>query len=181
MTDRWTREPSSAELAIERRQTQAAKIRRNRIIAGGIIAATLPFYCAGLLLWAFAPNDVGGGGVVPPASTLPGIVTRDTSGGGNDEPTLRPTQTLRPTITSLPGLPTTAPGLDLGFPTTVATAFRPPTSTTSPSQTPLPTNTPIPTNTVVPPTNTLVPTETPTATEPVRVRPSDTPIPFLDS
>ncbi len=140
--------------ALERR-------RRNiRIILFIIIGATLPFYCAGFLLWGTAPR----------ASTRDLATATFTPIGGN----LTATNTRPPTNTPL--FRTSTPGSPLGptplqfipptrIPATATSVFIP-TSTLAPTLTPYPTDIPQPTNTPVPaPTNTPIPL------------PSDTPVP----
>jgi hypothetical protein len=158
--------------AVERR-------RRNlRIVFFGIIVATLPFYCAGLLLWASSPQRDRPTATPRPNSTL-ALTT------AAPLPTFTPfgqNQTIPPTFTSIfgggqptsiivtqppvvlppPVIPTATPFI---FPTlTPAPTLTPPPTIALPSETPIP----IPTNTIMTfPTDLPPPvftTETPTAT-----------------
>jgi hypothetical protein len=130
--------------ALERR-------RRNiRIILFVIILGTLPFYCAGFLLWGTAPRQ----------SSSQGINTATFTPIGRD---VTPSRTLPPTSTSIFASATPRSGLQptpLQFippprPTATLTVFIPPVDTLAPTLTPYPTNTsaPAPTN-PPPPTNT---------------------------
>jgi hypothetical protein len=150
--------------AIERR-------RRNlRIVLFVIILATLPFYCAGILLWGSAPPRTR-----PTTTATTGLtITRTVATA---------TRVLFPSITPLGGLTSTlanTPGQFFTFvqPTRLlsatpqpatATDFIFPTSTGAPTLTPQPTLTPAPSNTPIPiPSDTAIPI------------PSDTPIPDSD-
>lgn len=147
-------------MAIERR-------RRNlRIVLFIIIVATLPFYCAGFLLWATAPqrNPIIVSSLTP---TLPPL-TRETPTRVTF-PSLTPfgqigLGTLPPPLVPTPGqffppptrfLSPTPPGIII--PTLAAT----PTDVIIPTSTTAPTLTPLPTNTTEPPTPIPLPTDTP--------------------
>jgi hypothetical protein len=136
---------------MQRYRAEVERRRRNiRLILGAIIFITLPFYCAGIILWGTAQPR------------------------GQTQPTPQPTTPgVAPTATTSP--PTTAPGeasiTPLPITVEVPTVFVPPSDTPvlptrvlSPTPTFLPTSTPLPTFTPPPP---------PTA-EPI----TDTPIPF---
>jgi len=168
-------------LAMERR-------RRNlRIVLFVIILATLPFYCAGFLLWATAPQR--GASALPPTNA-------------NASATFTPLATLTPLASNTPfGLITpifTATSLSplqptpgQFFPPAVTRFLSPtpfifPSLTLAPTLTPfiVPTFTPFPT--LAPPTATpfvaptATPFEPPTATpfvEPPTPLPFDTPTP----
>jgi hypothetical protein len=172
--------------AIERR-------RRNlRIVFFVIIVATMPFYCAGILLWGTAPAPNRPTPSPQALATLPNAATR--------APTFTPFgqgATIPPTFTSLPGFPTfsiaTQPPIVLPPPLLpTATPFIFPTLTPAPTLTPFPTftplasNTPEPTNTPIPfptdtpiilPTETHTQTPTPSPTLELFVIPTDTVIP----
>lgn len=150
------RRPTSDYL--KQRELTESKRRRNRIIFGGIIIATLPFYCVGILLYVLAPPEAA----APPTNTPTQVITQD--GGA----TLRPTNTLRVTNTIVPTRFATATE-GFGVPPTVV-----PPDTATPTITPSPTNTP---------TITLTPTDANTATHTPTHTPAitDTPLPFLDS
>lgn len=140
------------------------KRRRNlRIIFIGIILVTLPFYCAGILLWGTAPRN-----------------------GIQDTASATPTNTELPTV---PGQPSITPlpitvGAVTDFaptqfiPTVVAPTFAPPTliaPTRFVSATP---------TIFVPPTATTPPPLPPSATPPIIIPPTSglptdfTPLPF---
>lgn len=172
--------------AMERRR------RAIRIILFVIILGTLPFYCAGFVLWGTAR-------------------TRSST----DNLTLTPGTPTATMTSTIPGLPTSVPlfltaslnsplqptplqfftpiGGGSVFSTATPTLFFIPTSTFAPSLTPFPSNTPVPlpTNTPIPfptetpisiPTNTPVPlptdTPVPPPTDTPILPPTDTPIPF---
>ncbi|MDX2138259.1 MAG: hypothetical protein SF123_09195 [Chloroflexota bacterium] len=158
-------------LAIERR-------RRNlRIVLFVIILATLPFYCAGFLLWATAER----GGATAPI------------GGGTATATYTPISIQAPATRTLPGIITPLP---FGTPTSVnplqptpgqfipipVTRFLSPTAIFLPTLTLAPTLTPFPP--FEPPTATpfVLPTLPPQPTQPPIIidptKPPDTPIPF---
>ncbi|MCK6577350.1 MAG: hypothetical protein L6Q98_04515 [Anaerolineae bacterium] len=163
--------------AVERR-------RRNlRIVFVIITLGTLPFYCAGILLYLSAPrpiNPVGTPGSltgIPTNTPLivttspPGFIPSNTPLGFatiNIPPTqnpvvvpVYPTQGLPPTLVIVP-IPTQAPTLTL-----------------FPSATPFPSSTPLPPASETPiPTWTFTWTPTPTDTETAFVEP--TPIPFIE-
>jgi len=138
--------------AIERR-------RRNlRIALFIIILATLPFYCAGILLWGSAPQRAENS-----RTTL--TPTHTFTPGATNTPVLFPSITplnfatstfqspLQPTpIQFFPPTRFLSPTPPFAFPT--ATDFIFPTSTLAPSLTPYPTDTP-------PPTAAPLPTDTP--------------------
>lgn len=149
--------------AIERR-------RRNlRIVLFVIILATLPFYCAGILLWGSAPPR----NRPTPTVTTDLSITRTVP---TTTPVLFPSITpigITATLANTPGqFFTFVPPTRILSPTPVpatATDFIFPTSTTAPTLTPPPTLTPEPTDTPIPiPTDTAIPIET------------DTPIPDSD-
>ena len=128
----------------------SAKQGRNRIIAIGVIVATLPFYCVGLVAYFLAPNNpLAAPTATPTATTVP---TEATSTGGDQDPatatptlTLIPTNTLVPTATQPLGVPIT----DTPRVTATLTATATPTLTATPAatNTPVDTATPVPTNT----------------------------------
>ncbi|NWG16715.1 MAG: hypothetical protein HXY41_08780 [Chloroflexi bacterium] len=135
---------------MQRYRAEVERRRRNiRLILGAIIFITLPFYCAGIILWGTAQPR----GQTQPTPTL-------------GTPAIQPTAAL-PTAT-VPGQASITP---LPITVEIPTVFVPPTATDilptrflSPTPTFLPTSTPLPTFTPPPP---------PTA-EPI----TDTPIPF---
>lgn len=149
--------------AIERR-------RRNlRIVLFVIILATLPFYCAGILLWGSAPPRAR-----PTTTATTSVLSTQTLATA--------TRVLFPSITPL-GITSTlgnTPGQFFTFvqPTRIlsatpllatATDFIFPTSTTAPTLTLAPSLTPGPTDTLIPiPSDTAIPIAT------------DTPIPDSD-
>lgn len=142
---------------IRRKELAERGRRRNRIILSGIILATLPFYCAGIIAYVFAP---GGAGSIPTSTPIP-----TTQSAGDGQPvvvTQIPTNTPFATLTSLPALQAT-PTSPLGVPPTTRPLF-----TSTPTVTPVPTLTFTPQSTATPllPTNTPVPEIT------------NTPIPF---
>jgi hypothetical protein len=138
------------------KQELSASTRRNRIIAIGVIVATLPFYCVGVVAYVLAPTNP----LNPPTPTPTVTVTT----APTEDNVIQVTNTLRPTATLLPTLVPTQP--QLGIPATPVPLF---TATTAPTNTPAFTATPVPTNT---PVNTAVPTNT--EVPPI----TDTPIPF---
>ncbi len=158
--------------AIEQRQ------RNLRIVLFVIILATLPFYCAGILLLGTATQKAGASGTNTPTFTP---IRR------TQTPTVRPTNTpfAFGTVTALsPLVPT--PGQF--FP--VATRFLSPTpfilptnifiptSTLAPTLTPYPTDVPPPQPTVPPPpTDPPPPTLTPL---PTQEPPTDPPPPTIE-
>ena len=118
--------------------TERAPAPRSRTllyaILGGIIAATIPFYCSAVFLIILHPTPTQN---VTPSYTAPVIPTRQFP---------------------LPATPTPPLGPQLTF-TPTHTAFTPPT----PTLTPIPSETPRPTHTrAPPPTDTPPPTATPT-------------------
>lgn len=137
--------------AIERR-------RRNlRIVLFMIILATLPFYCAGILLWGTAPQRVRPtptevmmtGQASPTRVTATPIVFPSITPLNGASPTLGPLLPTPPQFFPPPPtvfIPTQPPPTDFIFPT----------PTLAPTLTPVPTLTPIPTDTPPPP-----PTDTP--------------------
>ncbi|MDZ4765506.1 MAG: hypothetical protein SGI73_13220 [Chloroflexota bacterium] len=155
--------------------------RRNlRIVFFGIIVATLPFYCAGLLLWGGSPQR-----------NRPTPTARANATLALTTPAPLPTftlfgqgQTIPPTFTSIFGggqatfVVATQPPVILPppvFPS--ATAFIFPTLTSAPTLTPVPsfTSIPLPTETSIPiPTNTIVPFPT-DLPPPVFETPTETP------
>ncbi len=103
-------------------------------VLGGIIAATIPFYCSAVFLIVLHPTPTQGSS---PSYTAPVIPTRQFPLPATATPPLGPLLTFTPTNT----------------------AFIPPT----PTITPTPTETPPPTRTRTPvPTDTPQPTSTPT-------------------
>ncbi|MEL6150343.1 MAG: hypothetical protein AAFV33_05335 [Chloroflexota bacterium] len=155
MTDGTTSDKTQDYL--RRREAAAQKQRRYRIIFGGVIAATLPFYCAGAILYFVAPNRE-----VVPTSTPTQIVVTEPSGGGDNlaTNTVRPTDLPQATNTPVP------------FQTATNSLGVPPTNTPANTDTPVPTNTPAATNT---PNATSTPFPTLTDTP---IPNSPTPIPF---
>jgi hypothetical protein len=157
-------------LAIERR-------RRNlRIVLFVIILATLPFYCAGFLLWATAER---GGATAP----IGGTATATFTPISIQAPA---TRTLPGIITPLPfGTPTSinplqpTPGQFIPVPVTrflSPTAIFLPTLTLAPTLTPFPTFAPTFTPIPILPTLPPQPTQPPIIIDPTK--PPDTPIPF---
>lgn len=105
-------------------------------ILGGIVAATIPFYCAAVVLIALHPTPT----VPLTPSPTPGAI---------------PSRQFPLPATSTPLNPS------IGTRTPTNTAFIPPTSTITPTPTESPTPTPPPTLTHTPlPTDTPSPTET---------------------
>lgn len=166
--------------------SQAERRRRNlRIVLFIIIIATLPFYCAGFLLWGTAPARQSNDRTTVTATFTP-LATA-----------LTPSRTLQPSITPLgtqlsPLLPTPIQFFPPGgggntnpLPPTESFPVFIPTATFAPTLTPLPTNTFIPPPTLAPPpTNTPIPipSDTPipiVSDTPVPI-PSDTPIPIVE-
>lgn len=152
--------------------------RTTRLLLLAIIVLTLPCYCLGFVLLAYAPaseddstrsstnSTLGGMTSTPfttPTYTPFGFTATPTRAGGpllptpgqlylpTNTPFVWPTPTLTLTPTFQPtGLPTSTPA---------------PTITPSPTLRPtVPTNTPVPTNTL-PPTETPVPTDVPIPTD----------------
>ncbi|HEU0165123.1 MAG TPA: hypothetical protein VFQ54_08760, partial [Thermomicrobiales bacterium] len=107
----------------------------------------------------------------PSASGQTGIVAQDSS----PEATVEPTQTLTPTATTAPPVPTQMPPTNTSVPPT-ATNIPPTNTAVPPTATNVPpTNTALPpTATNVPPTNTSIP---PTATYTMAPTATDTPVP----
>jgi type VI secretion system secreted protein VgrG len=160
--------------AIERR-------RRNiRIILFIIILATLPFYCAGFLLWGTAPRQNARN--LPTATFTP--IGREVTATSTRRPTSTPPFVTRTSISPLGPTP-----FQFIPPTRIpptATIFLPPTSTLAPTLTPYPTDTPLPTNTQPPPptstplplpTDTPIPTDTPVPTNTEAPPPTEPPTP----
>jgi hypothetical protein len=114
-------------------------------ILGGFIAATIPFYCAAVILIAIRPT--------PTQSVAPSFT-----------PAALPTRQLPQPATETP------PGPQLTA-TLTNTAFIPPTATITPTatETPIPTLSPPPTRTPTP-----IPTETPLPTSSSTEVPSET-------
>jgi hypothetical protein len=146
-----------------------------RIVLFLIILSTMPFYCAGFLLWGTAGVRV---------STTETPLFTNTPIGGDRTPTGLPTLTpLRLTVTiGIPLQPTPLqfnpgfPGSGGNVPTQPIfiqpTAVFIPTSTLAPTLTPFPTNTQPPPPTLAPlPTDPPLPTNTP---EPL---PTEAPLP----
>ena len=159
-------------LAMERR-------RRNlRIVLFVIILATLPFYCAGFLLWATAPQRGASAQPLPGGSVTATFTPLATS---NILPSNTPFGLITAIPTSLSPLQPT-PGQ---FIPPAVTRFLSPTPFTFPTLTQAPTLTPFPTfspptaTPFVAPTATLfVPSATPFV-EPTPIPPIEsTPIPF---
>jgi hypothetical protein len=177
-------------LAIERR-------RRNlRIVLFVIILATLPFYCAGFLLWATAERGgatapIGGTATAtytpisiqgPATRTLPGIITPLPFGTATSINPLQPTpgqfipvpvtRFLSPTAIFLPTLtaaPTLTPFPTLPpLPTLAPATFTPIPTLAPPTAVPLPT---LPPPTAEPPTPLPFPTDTPFVVEPPTATP----------
>lgn len=146
-------------LAVEQR-------RRNlRIVLFVIIVATLPFYCAGILLIGTAPQNTASAGAsrTPTFTPIARTVTVTV--------TVRPSNTpFGLTATQLsPLLPTPGQFQPVATrflsptPFVLPTTFVLPTSTNAPTLTPYPTNPPAPTN--IPPTWTPIPTLQPLPTQ----------------
>jgi hypothetical protein len=171
---------------------EAVERRRQiiRIILFFIILGTLPFYCAGFVLWGTAKPRAGA--VTTPFTTNTPIgndvVATDTlfptlslvGGSPTSISPLRPTplQFIPPsgggaivistaTFFVQPFIPsaTLAPTLTLIPTSAPLPTVVPPTSAPLPTDIPLPTSTPIPTDTPVPPTDTPVPTDAPIPTD----------------
>lgn len=169
--------------------TAIDKRRRNlRTLMVAIILGTLPFYCAGILLYLTAPRN----SPIPANSqTPPGNATNTPLGGlASVTPQgFNPTNTPLGQSTFNPLPPTSNPFqpppiLPTAF---VPTSFIPPTSFVFPTLTPAPSLTQIPTWTPQPtwtpmPSETPMPTWTPTATMTMTDTPfvPDTPIPFIE-
>ncbi len=153
--------PQSTSDYLQQRNVADANRRRNRIIAGGVIAATMPFYCAGIILWVLAPTNPL---AAPTATPLPSSTPTDLPAI-----TQQATNTLIPTNTPLPSA--IPPTQGFGVPATFTPQF---TLTQTPTVTPTRTQTPTPTHTFTP---TVTPTDTTTFTPTV----SPTPIPFGES
>ncbi|MEM6527537.1 MAG: hypothetical protein AAF653_04540, partial [Chloroflexota bacterium] len=68
-----TQQPSPDRTSdlLRKRAAAAQKQRRYRIIFGGVIAATLPFYCAGAILYFIAPQQAA----VPTSTPTQTVVT----------------------------------------------------------------------------------------------------------
>lgn len=166
------------------------RIRNTRLLLLAIIVLTIPCYCLGAVMLAYAPDNGGDATAVP---------TNPTLGGMTQQPLLSPTWTPFATWTRTPtqaGAPVGSTPFQLYLPTNTP-VYIPPTSTSAPtwtpyptftltlaptltlppSNTPLPTSTPAPTNTPVPP-NTPAPTLTPQPT--VAPQPADPPPPPTD-
>lgn len=155
--------------------------RRNiRIILFVIILTTLPFYCAGALLWGTAPRR---------AATPTDILPSFTPIGADLTQTSTPTLTSTPLFVTLTQLSPLQPTPGQFFVPTRSITFTPfptlfiPTSTLAPSLTPFPSTTPFPTNTPLPqPTNTPLPQPTdtplPLPTDTPVPLPTDTPVPL---
>lgn len=155
--------------------------RRNiRIVLFIIIVGTLPFYCAGFLLWGTARPRGAANVTAPIGATNTPLV-------GEPTQIIPPSSTpfgLTPTLLS-PLQPTPLQFVPIQRPPTLTPAFIPviPTSTLAPSLTPFPTITPFPTATPLP-TNTDVPPPTNTDIPPVPTNtdvpplPTNTPLPF---
>ncbi|MBE2268447.1 MAG: hypothetical protein IAE80_09475 [Anaerolinea sp.] len=150
--------------------------RRNlRIILVIIIAATVPFYCAGIILLSTAPTRST---IVPPSPTNPRAVQATNTVPGFASVTPLPQQgnsTLAPT----PGQFFTPVQVTFVLPPTlIPTVYVYPTLTIAPSLTPFPSDTPQPTwtNTTLPqptliPPDTETPTSTPTDTATLEIIP----------
>jgi hypothetical protein len=170
--------------------SQAEKRRRNlRIVLFIIILATLPFYCAGFVLWGTAPATGTNNRFSTSTATFTPIGVIVT-----------PSRTLEPSVTPLgtqlsPLLPTPIqfqPGGGSGgntnpvpIPPTATFPVFIPTATFAPTLTPFPSSTPIPppTQTPIPiPSSTPIPTDTPIpiVTDTSVPIPSDTAIPLVD-
>jgi hypothetical protein len=104
-------------------------------ILGGIVAATIPFYCAAVVLIVLRPTPTA---AVTPSSTPEALPTRQFPAPATNTPP--------PTLQ--------------GSYTPTHTPFIPPTATITPTSTDTPTPTPPPTL-----THTPLPTETPSPTE----------------
>jgi hypothetical protein len=137
--------------------------RQLRIVFFSIIVATLPFYCAGLLLWSTAPQPNRPTPTAPAQTLLATTVifpTRTNPGEGiTIPPTFTQVQISQPTFQIVTQPPIIPPPV---LPT--ATPFIFPTITPAPTLTPLPTDTPLP-----------IPTSTPTPTDTALPIPTNTP------
>lgn len=131
---------------------QLERRRRNiRLILGAIIVITLPFYCAGVILWGTAPQrGVQATPNLPPVTNTAIIVP--TVGGS-----VTATFISVPTVTSFP-ITIGVPPVTISFPTQPPT-IAVPTRFLSPTPTFLPLPTAIPTN--IPPPPPPPPTDTP--------------------
>lgn len=143
--------------------------RQLRIVFFGIIVATLPFYCAGLLLWSTAPQPNRPTPTAPAQTVIATTVVFPTRTNPGDGVTIPPTftqvQIIQPTFQIVTQPPIILPPV---LPT--ATAFIFPTITPAPTLTPFPTDTPLPIPTSTPmPTDTAlpIPTNTPVDLVPV--------------
>lgn len=131
-------------------RTQVEQRRRNiRLILGAIIALTVPFYCAGFILWGTAPRRDA---ILPtPTRGTNTPFVPQTPGADTATPSITPLFTSQPGVTLLPPITIVIP---TAFPTTVPlpTRYLSPTATFLPPPTAVPTNTPppLPTNTPSP-------------------------------
>ena len=153
--------------------------RRNlRIVLFVIILATLPFYCAGILLWGTAPRSTVGLSQTNTATFTP--IGRDWTATPLPFPSITPLA-LSATPFSGPLLPT--PGQFLPLPTRYLspTPYLLPTDAYVPQPTAAPTLTPYPTQELPtqppPPTQTQPPAPTDTLEPSPLPPPSDTPAP----
>lgn len=139
--------------------------RQLRVVFFGIIVATLPFYCAGLLLWSTAPQPNRPTTPTAPAQTsiVTTVVfpTRTNPGeGATIPPTFTQVQIIQPTFQIV-----TQPPIFIPPPQPTATSFVFPTITPAPTLTPLPSDTPLP-----------IPTSTPAPTDTALPIPTNTPV-----
>jgi hypothetical protein len=139
--------------------------RQLRVVFFGIIVATLPFYCAGLLLWSTAPQPNRPTPTAPVVQTLPPTTvvfpTRTNPGeGATIPPTFTQVQIIQPTFQIVTQPPIILPPV---LPT--ATPFIFPTITPAPTLTPFLTDTPLP-----------IPTSTPAPTDTALPIPTNTPV-----
>lgn len=163
-------------MAIEQRQ------RNLRIVLFVIILATLPFYCAGILLLGTAPANPAAANSRTQTATFTPIGRT-----GTVTATVRPTNTPFGVTTALSPLQPTPFQFQPGAVATRYLSPTPftipviPTSTNAPTLTPYPTNPPPPTQ--VPPTNAPPPTNPPEPTPvplPTQVPPTDVPPPTVE-
>jgi hypothetical protein len=161
--------------------------QKTRLALMAIILLTLPCYCLGMVLLAYAPSGtstprpqatsptLGGMTIQPVASITPFMTATFTPYGAPLQAT--PFQLYLPTNTPFYIQPTQAPLPTLTIPPTLTSA---PTITIAPSPTLMPTNPPLPTDIplptattaplptdVPPPTDASIPTDVPPPTQEV--------------
>lgn len=160
--------------------------RTVRVILFLIIVGTLPFYCAGFLLWGTARQPGSGQNTSPVTFTPLGAqLTATNTGFPTITPIFGTLTSISPLLpTPLQFIPPIGGGGQGNNPIPTATSFGQPvipTATLAPTLTPFPTNAPQPT--LVPPSNTPLPLPTDTPLPPLPTDtplppPSDTPLPF---